>query len=117
MNVRFSIIFGCLLLVLSTAAWPADRMRFWNLTGETISKLYLASPGTSQCGRNQCENDPDGTVESDERLTLTGVTAGRYDVKLTDATGRTCVVRDVTLEAGKAYAFSLSPAELKDCPK
>jgi hypothetical protein len=117
MNVRLSLMANCLLLVLSTTAWAADRMQFWNLTGETISKLYLAAPGTSQWGPNQCANDPDGAVDSDERLKLTGVAPGRYDVKLTDAKGRTCMVRDVTVEAGNAYAFSLSPDDLKDCPE
>jgi hypothetical protein len=117
MNVRSAAILCCLFLLSSATAWSADRMRFWNLTGETISKLYLASPGSSRWGADQCANDPDGTVESDERLPLKDVAAGRYDVKLTDATGRTCVVRDVTLEAGKAYAFSLSPDDLKDCQK
>src|ERR1700759_57157 len=99
MKVRFSLTTGCLFLVLSTAAWAADRMQFWNLTGETISKLYLAPAGTSQWGPNQCTNDPDGAVDSDERLKLTGVTPGHYDVKLTDAKGRTCIVRDVTVQA------------------
>src|SRR4051812_32365926 len=108
MNVRVSTILPCMSLLCisllwSSAAWSVDRMRFWNLTGEKISKLYLAPPGTSQWGPDQCANDPDGSVEADERLNLKGVAAGRYDVKLTDATGRTCVVRDVTLEAGKAY--------------
>jgi len=28
-----------------------------------------------------------------------------------------CVVKDVPVEAGKAYAFSLSEADLKDCSK
>jgi len=56
-------------------------------------------------------------VDQDERLRLTGVTAGHYDVKVTDKSGRTCIVKDVALEAGKPYAFSLSEAELKDCSK
>lgn len=117
MNVRLSLVIGCLFPALVTSARAADRMQFWNLTGETISKLYLAPPGTSQWGPNQCANDPDGAVDSDERLKLKDVAPGRYDVKLTDATGRTCIVRDVTVQGGKAYAFSLSPEDLKECSK
>jgi hypothetical protein len=107
----------CVLSMMSTPAWSADPMRFWNLTGTTINKLYLAPPGTAQWGRNQCENDKDGAVEADERLPLTGVTAGHYAVKLTDVNGRTCILPDVTLQAGARYAFSLSEADLKECSK
>ncbi len=108
----------CLLsLAGATGALAADRMQFWNLTATTIAKLYLAPADTSQWGPNQCANDPDGTVSTDERLRLDGLSAGRYDVKLTDVHGRTCMVRGVTLQAGKPYAFSLSDADLKDCSK
>jgi hypothetical protein len=117
MNAPAVASLSFLLFLVSSAAWSADRMRFWNLTGTTIAKLYLAQSGTTKWGPNQCANDKDGTVESDERLTLTGVTAGQYTVKLTDTSGRTCVVNDVMLKAGTAYAFSLSDADLKDCSK
>jgi hypothetical protein len=110
-------ILGLLSVLASTNALSADRMRFWNLTATTIAKLYLAPEGTREWGRNQCANDPDGTVETDERLELKGIVAGRYDVKVTDINGRTCTVRGVTLQTGKPYAFSLSEADLKDCVK
>jgi hypothetical protein len=108
----------CLLTVFaSTGASSADRMRFWNLTGTTVAKLYLAPKGTTAWGPDQCANDPDGSVSTDERLELKGLAVGHYDVKLTDANGRTCIVKDVTLQGGKAYAFSLTEADLKDCTK
>jgi hypothetical protein len=111
-------IFLCLLLfAASTGTQAAERMRFWNLTATTIAKLYLAPSGTTKWGPNQCANDPDGTVSMDERLELKGASAGRYDVKVIDVDGRSCIVRDVTLQAGKSYAFSLSEADLKDCTK
>ena len=118
MNLRAFFAISCILLfAVSTAASSADRMRFWNLTSTTISKLYLAPTGTTKWSANQCANDPDGTVEMDERLELKGLTAGRYDVKVIDVNGRTCTVKDVLLQAGKGYAFSLSEADLKDCTK
>jgi hypothetical protein len=117
MTTRTLTIVSLLLLAASTGARSADRMQFWNLTGTTIAKLYLAPSGTTNWGSNQCANDADGAVDQDERLKLTGVTAGHYDVKLTDKSGRTCIVKDVALEAGKPYAFSLSESDLKDCSK
>jgi hypothetical protein len=115
---RRALTILCLLsFVVSTGALSADRMKFWNLTGTTIAELNLAPAGTTKWGPNQCANDPDGSVSSDERLELKGLVAGRYDVKVTDENGRLCIVKDVTLQAGKPYAFSLSEADLKDCSK
>ena len=105
------------LLVLSAGATAAERMRFWNLTGFTIKELHLAPTGTTDWGPDQCKNDPDGVVDVDERLTLKNVVPGHYDVKLVDKQGRSCVVRNVEVQAGKPYAFSLSEKDLIDCSR
>jgi len=93
----------------------ADRMRFWNLTTVTIQELYMAPAGTTSWGPNQCKNDRDGSVDADERLTITGITPGRYDVKLKDKKGRTCTVRNVEVVGGKPYAFSIADKDLTNC--
>lgn len=93
----------------------ADRLMFWNLTGATVTDLRLAPVGTQNWGANQCANDPDNAVDVDERLKLTGIAPGRYDVKLTQKSGRTCVVRNVEVKAGGRYAFSISEQDLQDC--
>ena len=105
------------LLALNSAATAAERLRFWNLTGFTIKELHLAPTGTTDWGPDQCKNDPDGVVDVDERLTLKNVVPGHYDVKLVDKQGRSCVVRNVEVEGGKPYAFSLSEKDLTDCSR
>jgi hypothetical protein len=115
MQYLIAVVF--LLLVLSSAATAAERLRFWNLTGSTIKELHLAPAGTTNWGPDQCENDPDGAVDADERLTLKNVAPGYYDVKLVDKQGRSCVVRNVEVQAGKPYAFSLSEKDLTDCSR
>jgi hypothetical protein len=117
MNRFKSIFFLLSWFALPVVGWSSDRMMFWNLTGTKITKLYLAPAGTTKWSTDQCANDPDGSVDPDERLKLVGLVPGHYDVKLTDAEGRTCVVKNVTLESGRAYAFSISESELKDCSK
>ena len=77
-----------LLLCAAGSAHGAERLRFWNLTSVTLKELYLAPAGTTQWSANQCKNDKDGTVDHDERLTITGVSPGRFDVKLADTKGR-----------------------------
>jgi hypothetical protein len=104
-----------LLALGSFSSVAAGKLRFWNQTSSTIVELYLAKAGTNAWGPNQCENDKDKTVDSDERLDLTGVEPGRYDVKLVEKSRRRCLVRGVEIKAGGPYAFSIAEEDLKDC--
>jgi len=107
-----------LLWIAGLAAADAQRQRptrFWNLTRHVISELSLAPAGTTDFGPNQCKNDKDGTVDPDERLRITGVPPGTYDVRLKDVSGRLCIVRGVKVEAGEI--FSIEEKELTSCEK
>jgi len=63
---------------------------------------------------NQCENDNDKTVDHDERVRITGLAPGRYDAKLTDKRGRTCIVRDVEVKDG---VFAIEEKQMTDCER
>jgi len=106
-------------LIVLTGTIPAHAgekpIRFWNLTAETISELYLSPAGTTNWGPNQCLNDKDGTVETDEMVTVKDIQPGKYDLKLKDVSGRTCLVRSVTVKAHDN--FSVGEKQLKDCTK
>jgi hypothetical protein len=98
-----------------TAAAQQQTMRFWNLTANTLTSLQLSPAGANVWGKNQCENDNDGTVDFRERLRITGIAPGQYDARFTDDTGRTCTVRNLTLKSGAV--FSIEEKNLKDCTK
>ena len=101
---------------MSSVAHGQDRpIRFWNLTGETISEFYLAPAGTTNWGPNQCKNDKDGTVDSDERLRITGIESGRYDARIKDMSGRVCFARNINIRAGEV--FSVEERDLVDCSR
>ncbi len=102
-------------IAAAAPARAADTLRFWNLTGETVDDLRLAAAGSDQFGSNQCANDKDGSVDNDERLRLTGIEPGRYDVKLRWKSGRQCTVHGVQLRGEGKYAFSLEPKDLQEC--
>jgi hypothetical protein len=103
-------------IVLSLVpALAADRkgVRFWNLTLHTIVSLQMSPAGQRAWGRDQCENDRDHEVDHDERLRITDIVPGRYDVRLKDKSGRICVVKNVDVKDGAI--FTVDEKDLTDC--
>ncbi len=115
MSHRWPLLLAATLV--ASNAFAAEQMRFWNATSVEIDELYLAPAGTDKWGPNQTLNDKDKSVDADERLKLAGVKPGRYDVRVVDKGGRTCVVHNVELKGSGKYAFSLEDNELTDCEK
>ncbi len=110
---KFALIFLTLAATSSVALAAERPMRFWNLTRHTITEFYLAPAGTTKWGADQCKNDRDGTVNSDERLRITDTPPGLYDAKFSDVSKRSCIVRNVKLEAGEI--FSIEEKQLTSC--
>jgi hypothetical protein len=108
-----SIVFE--LVGSSVVAQDRRAIRFWNLTLYTITSFQMSRAGTDNWGPDQCKNDRDGTVDHDERLRITGIEPGRYDVKLADKIGRVCIVRNVEVNDGAV--FSIEERQLTDCRK
>ena len=101
------------MALLAAMAEDGKGIRFWNLTLHTITNLRMSPAGESRWGPDQCQNDRDGTVEHDERLRITGIAPGRYDVNLVDETGRTCIVRNIEVRDGAV--FSIEEKQLTEC--
>jgi hypothetical protein len=99
-------------MILAQPAMAKDT-RFWNLTSSTVKSLELAPTGTTAFGPNQCANDPDGAVDHDERVNVTGVATGAYDARLTFADGRACMAKAVRIETG--MPFSIEDKDLVGC--
>jgi hypothetical protein len=105
------------LALLAALAVPAAAkdMQFWNQTSKEFGGVYLAPAGTTQWGPNQADNDDDHAVSADERLKITGVKPGKYDVKLVDKTGRTCIVAGVAVSGTGKVAFAIDEKQLTHC--
>ena len=116
-RLRTPLLAAIALAVIGSTAAAQDRrgIRFWNLTLYTVTDLRMSPAGKEAWGPNQCQNDRDGTVDHDERLRITGIEPGRYDVKLTDKIGRVCTVRNV--EVKEAAVFTIEEKQLTDCAK
>ena len=96
-------------------ALAADRKgtRFWNLTLHTIVSLQMSPTGQQTWGRDQCENDRDHEVDHDERLRITDIEPGRYDVRIKDKSGRICIVKNVDVKDGAI--FTIEEKDLANC--
>jgi V8-like Glu-specific endopeptidase len=108
-------ILAIFIVAFTSAAASAKDTRFWNLTANTITSLQLSPAGKDDWGRNQTDNDRDRTVDHDERLKITDTATGVYDVKFSDKSGRTCVVRNVEVKANGI--FTIEEKTLKNCTK
>jgi len=115
-RLRLLVAIAWTIAIATTAAPAQERqrsIRFWNLTLYTVTHFQLSPAGQDAWGTDQCANDRDGTVDHDERLRIVGITAGRYDARLTDKIGRTCVARNVEIKDGAV--FSIEEKQLVDC--
>ncbi len=107
-------VFAALAVGISLPARAAANHFAYNDTAVTsFTGVYLAPAGTTQWGPNQALNDDDKELDFGERLTLTGLNPGIYDVKLVDKKGRTCILHHVDLTT--AISFDIRDAALTDC--
>ena len=104
---------GLVLCGLTAPALAAKTTRLWNLTDNTLTKVELAPVGTEAFGPDQAKNDKDGAVDHDERLKITGVASGTYDVRVADSKGRRCLVKAVAVREGEV--FSIEEKQLSGC--
>lgn len=104
-------------LVVSLAALPAAAaakfFAYNETTSTTFAGIYLAPAGTTKWGMNETLNDKDHSLDFGERLPLTGITPGRYDVKLVTDKGKTCVRKGVDLT--NDTSFEIRDADLAGC--
>jgi hypothetical protein len=107
------------MLLLASFGWAdgavaADKFYAYNLTTASDFKgVYLAPAGTKGWGSNQALNDNDKVLNRSERLPLKGLHRGKFDVRLVDQNGHTCIKPDVDLT--KELTFEVHDADLTDC--
>jgi hypothetical protein len=116
MKSSTAILLSLACFAAATSSFAADKPpQFWNLTASTVTKLEISKGGANAFQSNQTVNDPDGAVEHDERLKITGVESGVYDIRLTFKDGRICFARNVNILLGKP--FSIEDKNYADCSK
>jgi hypothetical protein len=112
--VRILWVVGIAVSCISLSAVAADRFFLYNLTtSATFTGVYLAPAGSDHWGSNQALNDKDKEVDPSERLAIKDIVRGRFDAKIVDQKGRTCIRRGIDLS--KDTTFDIRDADLTDC--
>jgi hypothetical protein len=100
----------------SFSAFAADHFFGFNETTSTaFTGVYLAPEGTTAWGPNEALNDKDKIWDTGERLSIRGVSRGKFDLKVVDRAGRVCVKHEVDLT--KDLTFDIRDQDLLDCGK
>src|ERR1700722_833019 len=103
------------LSICISASASAKDTQFWNLTAHTITAFQLSPAGKDDWGADQTANDSDHSVDHDERLKITGIESGVYDVKFAAKAGRSCVLRNIAVKKGAV--FSIDEKKTGSCEK
>lgn len=111
--MRYGFLVLAALMPATAMAASPKGLQMWNLTPNTLNQVQLAPAGTTKFGPNQCANDKDGSVDFDERLKITKVPPGSYDLRLRDVKGRICFAHGVTVPA--EGVFTVDEKALVDC--
>jgi len=107
---------GSMVLMLFGGGNARSDVRFfvYDLTTATrFTELYLAASGTGRWGANQVLSDKDRVLDPGERLALSDIAQGVYDVRFVDANRRACIKRGVDLT--RDTTFDIRDADLAKC--
>ena len=112
------VVLTALMLAATSSMAFAEASRptrFWNLTRHTISELYSGA-GRHHQFRSQSVQERQGRHRRSGRAPADHRRRAReYDAKLKDVSGRSCLVRNVKVEAGEI--FSIEEKELTSCTR
>jgi hypothetical protein len=111
-----SILLAMLCSLMPFTALAADRFFGFNDTTATqFTGVYLAPEGTTAWGPNEALNDKDKVWDAGERLAIKNVSRGKFDLKVVDRSGRTCVKHGLDLT--RDLTFDVRDQDLFNCGK
>ena len=105
--------------IVLASCWPGNvqaeqRFFVYDLTTATrFTEVYLAQSGSGRWGANQALNDKDRVLDPGERLAITAIARGVYDVKFVDPDGRVCIKTGVDLT--RDATFDIRDTDLTKC--
>ena len=92
------------LLAATTSQALAEELKIVNKSDYDIHELYVSSSKAKKWGPDQLGKN--GTIDAGETYTLSGISSGRWDLKLVDEDGTECEVADVDFSDGKVWTVT-----------
>ncbi len=102
---------AALLAVPTIATAQATSVVMNNQSSFTIYSMYLSPTASDDWGPDQLGED---VVEPGATLTLSGISCGTYDVRLTNPAGETCTISGYDICSG-SETWTLTTSNLMAC--
>lgn len=101
-NASMALVVAAVLMLVSTAALAA-RVVFVNQSSWEIHEVYFSPASQNDWGDDHLGSQ---VLEKGDSLTLTGVSAGRWDVRIVDEDGDQCVIEDVAIDGTDKWVIT-----------
>lgn len=101
-NASVAAVVATLLMLVSTAALAA-KVVFVNQSSWEIHEVYFSPASQNDWGEDHLGSE---VLEKGDSLTLTGVSAGRWDVRIVDEDGDQCVLEDVKIDGADKWVIT-----------
>lgn len=101
-NASMALGIAAVLMLGSTAAL-AGNVVFVNKSSWEIHEVYFAPASHSSWGEDHLGSD---ILERGDSLTLSGVSAGRWDVRLVDEDDDECVLENVEIDGSDRWIIT-----------
>ena len=110
----FALLVGALAVTpLGANAQNRYTLKITNNSKWDIYHLYVASTEDNKWGPDQLGDGDNDTIDSGKAFTLTGFSAGEYNVKFVDEDGDSCVLKNVKIFKNESWV--LTTAWLEKC--
>ena len=93
--------FLCAACLLPTAAL-ANKMVFENQSSWDITHIYFSPSKSKNWGEDQLGSD---ILSKGDRLTISGVSKGKWDVRVVDEDGDECIIGDVSITSNDKWVI------------
>jgi hypothetical protein len=80
----------------------ANKVVFVNKSSWDITEIYFSSAKSKNWGEDHLEDE---ILANGESLTLTGVSKGKWDVRVVDEDGDECIIEDVAINSNDKWVI------------
>ncbi|QHS10243.1 hypothetical protein [Sinimarinibacterium sp. NLF-5-8] len=105
MRIKQILAVGASILGLAAVSLPAHaaKVEFVNQSSWEIHEIYFSPASAKKWGEDYLGDE---ILEKGDTLTLSGVTRGKWDVRVVDEDGDVCVLENVYLDSSDRWVIN-----------